>query len=168
MDSKMLCDRLKKERKINNYSQEQIAEILGVSRQTIVRWENGTSSPSIENLKILAELYNTSINSLIDSEDSNLPLKEEKPNPTPSSDDTNTKPINIYILLFLTIISSLICPLGIITAIYSIIWSRNKNIPKLFLVIFVCCLLVDLWNGLVLLNTLIFKIGYDTTITPIG
>ncbi len=36
-----LDDKISKLRKENNYTQEQLADVLGVSRQTISNWENG-------------------------------------------------------------------------------------------------------------------------------
>ena len=40
-----LGDKLAKLRKENNYTQEQLAEILEVSRQTISKWESDTTYP---------------------------------------------------------------------------------------------------------------------------
>lgn len=56
--------RLKKE-----LTQEQIAEILGVSPQAISRWENNTAYPDITLLPSIAIFYNTSIDELIGMEE---------------------------------------------------------------------------------------------------
>ena len=40
--------RLKELRNKHNYSQEQLAEILNVSRQAVSRWENGKAVPDID------------------------------------------------------------------------------------------------------------------------
>lgn len=37
------CEKLSRLRRTNNYTQEQLAEILGVSRQAISKWESGVS-----------------------------------------------------------------------------------------------------------------------------
>ncbi len=42
------ADKLKKERKDKGWSQEDLAEKLFVSRQSISKWENGQNFPSIE------------------------------------------------------------------------------------------------------------------------
>lgn len=47
----MLSERLREARKRKNYSQEYVAEKVHTSRQTVMRWENGTSEPSIEIIK---------------------------------------------------------------------------------------------------------------------
>lgn len=39
------CDKLAKQRKNNNLSQEQLADQLGVSRQAVSKWESGLSFP---------------------------------------------------------------------------------------------------------------------------
>ena len=41
-------------------TQEFVAESLGVSRQAVSKWENGTSDPSTSNLIALAKLYGIS------------------------------------------------------------------------------------------------------------
>ena len=43
------------------YTQEQAAELLGVSKQTINAWENGKSEPTYSRLKELANLYKIDI-----------------------------------------------------------------------------------------------------------
>ena len=52
-----LTDTLTALRKAHGYSQEQLAERLGVSRQTISRWEVGEHTPSMKHLKVLSDLY---------------------------------------------------------------------------------------------------------------
>lgn len=50
----------------NGLSQEEVAENLGVTRQTVSRWEHGVSSPSSENLIALSKLYGVSVETLMD------------------------------------------------------------------------------------------------------
>lgn len=52
-------------RNIHGYSQEFVAEKLGISRQAYSKWENGTTVPDIEKCSLLAELYGVSIDSLV-------------------------------------------------------------------------------------------------------
>ncbi len=53
-------------RKRNGLSQMKLSERLGVSRQTISKWEVGAAMPSADNLKYLSELYDVSIDYLLD------------------------------------------------------------------------------------------------------
>jgi len=52
-----LGEALKAHRTSCNMTQEFVAEQLGVSRQAVSKWENGTSDPSTSNLLALARLY---------------------------------------------------------------------------------------------------------------
>ena len=46
-------------------TQEFVAEAIGVSRQAVSKWENGSSDPSTSNLIALAKLFNASPEDLI-------------------------------------------------------------------------------------------------------
>lgn len=59
---------LKKLRTQSKLSQEQLAEKLNLSRQSISKWEQGTSTPDIENFAKLAKLYGVSVDSLVKGE----------------------------------------------------------------------------------------------------
>ena len=56
---KTLGETLKELRTERNMTQEFVAESLGVSRQTVSKWENGSSEPSTSNLIAIAKLYET-------------------------------------------------------------------------------------------------------------
>lgn len=64
----MLKDNLVMLRNINGYSQEEVAEKIGISRQAYAKWEKGLTIPDIEKCSLLAELYNTSLDNLIKTE----------------------------------------------------------------------------------------------------
>lgn len=64
----MLKENLIMLRKLNNLSQEEVAEKIGISRQAYAKWENGNTTPDVEKCMLLAELYNTTIDSLIKTE----------------------------------------------------------------------------------------------------
>lgn len=51
----------------NGLSQEELAEKVFVTRQAVSRWENGETTPNIETLKLLSNLFNVSINTLLGS-----------------------------------------------------------------------------------------------------
>lgn len=56
---------LKLFRKKFGFTQEQIAERLGVSRQAVAKWERGDSLPDIDNIIALADIYEVTIDSLV-------------------------------------------------------------------------------------------------------
>ena len=61
-----LGNRLAELRKEHGYSQEELADKLGVSRQAVSKWECGEASPDTDNLIELAKLYNTSLDELLE------------------------------------------------------------------------------------------------------
>ena len=52
-------------RQLNKFSQEEVAERIGVSRQAVAKWEAGQSVPDILNCDALAKLYDVDLNDLI-------------------------------------------------------------------------------------------------------
>ena len=60
-----LGETLKEYRTRGNMTQEFVAEQLGISRQAVSKWENGTSDPSTSNLLALAKLYGVSAEELL-------------------------------------------------------------------------------------------------------
>ncbi|MBR6331774.1 MAG: helix-turn-helix domain-containing protein [Dehalococcoidales bacterium] len=62
-------------RKKNGFSQEELAEKMNVSRQSISRWEVGSASPDAENLKQLSSIFGVSVDYLLndDAEESVRP-----------------------------------------------------------------------------------------------
>lgn len=54
---KTLGETLKELRTERNMTQEFVAESLGISRQAVSKWENGTSEPSTTNLIAIGKLY---------------------------------------------------------------------------------------------------------------
>ena len=61
----MLGEKIKNLRERNGYSQERLAEQLGVSRQAVSKWETGLSRPDMGNLIALAKLFHISFDELI-------------------------------------------------------------------------------------------------------
>lgn len=70
----MLHENLLNLRKMNKYSQEYVAEKIGVSRQAVAKWETGETSPDILNCKALADLYDVTLDDLVNYTTDNLGL----------------------------------------------------------------------------------------------
>ncbi len=62
------CDKLIQLRKEKGYSQEQLADLLMVSRQAVSKWEAGQSMPELNKLMILADLFGVTVDSLVREE----------------------------------------------------------------------------------------------------
>ena len=63
-----LGDKLSKLRKENNYTQEQLAELLNVSRQAISKWESNASYPETDKLIRISTLFDCSLDYLLKEE----------------------------------------------------------------------------------------------------
>ena len=64
---KSLGETLKEHRTRCKMTQEFVAEILGVSRQAVSKWESGISDPSTSNLLALAKLFGVSTEELLNN-----------------------------------------------------------------------------------------------------
>lgn len=62
---KSLGEVLKQHREECNMTQEFVAEAIGVSRQSVSKWENGASDPSTYNLIALAKLFKISAEEIL-------------------------------------------------------------------------------------------------------
>ena len=60
-----LHENLQRLRKESGLSQEDVAQKLFVSRQSVSKWENGNAEPGVENLKALARLYGVTLDELM-------------------------------------------------------------------------------------------------------
>ena len=101
-----LGERIYKLRNERNLTQEQLAEKLGVTRQSISKWEGDLVKPEIEKLKAMAKLFEVSLDDLISDE-----AAEVKPAKT----DRLERDANIY--KFVSIITAGICLVMIVIMI---------------------------------------------------
>lgn len=58
-------DNLRALRRAKEYSQESLAQQLGVTRQTVSKWENGTAMPDLKKLTEIAALFDTTMDALL-------------------------------------------------------------------------------------------------------
>ena len=79
-----LGEKIKSLRKGLGMSQEKLAELMGISRQAVAKWENGQSAPSTANLFKLAEILNTTTAFLLADDDTKGTGAEE------NTDETKT------------------------------------------------------------------------------
>lgn len=66
----MFADNIIALRKLNNMSQEQLADLVGISRQTLSKYETGESIPDIEKCSAIANVFGVSIDDLVNYEKS--------------------------------------------------------------------------------------------------
>ncbi|WAA12805.1 helix-turn-helix domain-containing protein [Fervidibacillus halotolerans] len=73
-----LGEKLAKLRKEHHFTQEQLAQILGVSRQAVSKWESDLTYPETEKLLKLGELYQCSMDYLLKDDEEVLGLSEKE------------------------------------------------------------------------------------------
>ncbi len=64
----MFQDNLLQMRKLKGFTQEEIAEKVGVSRQAVAKWEAGETVPDLDKCKVLAEIFEVSLDDLANYE----------------------------------------------------------------------------------------------------
>jgi Predicted transcriptional regulators len=74
-----LSTKIQKARKQHNLSQEQLAEMLAVSRQAISKWESGQSVPELENIVQLSKVFGVTTDYLLKEEGSVPVLSQVQP-----------------------------------------------------------------------------------------
>ncbi|MCG0586750.1 transcription regulator [Lactiplantibacillus plantarum] len=101
--------RIREYRKIYNLSQEQLADKIFVSRQTVSNWENNKTYPDIQIIVSLSILFNVSLDELIREDLEEMKMK--------ISNNKATKRANIYSLIMIcsTILASL--SIGLVVAL---------------------------------------------------
>ncbi len=83
-----IADRLVKLRKKYGYSQEELADKLGLSRQAVSKWERAEASPDTDNLICLAKLYGVSLDELLATdEDIDTIVEEQVKEETPAQEE---------------------------------------------------------------------------------
>ena len=131
-------------RKKRGLSQEDVAQSLEVSRQSVSLWECDQTIPSLDNLISLSNLYNVSISILTGQEDfnddTNISLGELK------NDNDNSKSKKVFsilsiMFLILATIFVLVPIVSSILAIPALVFSilsfyKNKNNKSLLILIF--------------------------------
>ena len=73
-----IAERLQDLRKKAGYSQEQVAEMLGISRQAVSKWESGQGKPDIENIIKLTEVYSVSADYILLGTEKEVTVSVEK------------------------------------------------------------------------------------------
>ena len=172
-DKKTLNQRLRFYRENKNLSQGQLAEYLGISRQSISNWETGKSYPDIDNVILLCKLYNITVDEMLGGISTETPSHASTkdfstiPIPTPPEIFSTTSGLSpILEMLCLSVVLALFSQfpiLGIISPIFIFVWLKKNN-RKYKIVYLVCiiCLIIGIFNTYTMFDHLFFKSGYST------
>lgn len=108
-------------RKKEGFSQEELAEKVNVSRQTVSKWEMGQSTPEMEKLIILSDIFNISIDELVGKEINN---------DIENKNDINIKPKKNH--TFIKVLIGILCIYLITVVIKFIFYTRQQLIVDSF------------------------------------
>ncbi len=106
----MLSDNIRKYRKLNHMSQDELAEKLQVTRQSISLWETGQTQPSLDNIIALAKLFNISTDNLLTEDETEAVCvgASDLPNDSPSKKKTLILIILICFVFIIALVASLL------------------------------------------------------------
>ena len=104
----MLSDNIRKYRKLNHMSQDELAEKLQVTRQSISLWETGQTQPSLDNIMALAELFGVSTDNLLSGDEPEAVCADTSDLPNGNS---SKKKIIILIIICFVFVMALVASL---------------------------------------------------------
>ena len=107
-------------RKKNNLSQEELAEKVGVSRQTISKWELGETSPDIKQAKLLSEIFNVSLDELVNNDIKDILIEKT----------TNTEKLAGMIIKILKVIGLIFLVFLVIDIIAFVLFTVVRKQPE--------------------------------------
>lgn len=141
-----ISNQLKCYRKKNNYTQEYVANCLNISRQAISAWENSSACPDLENLILLSQLYEISLDDLVINEVKSENKKELNDSTVATKMEQNELEIMTYKLdsiccLSIVMVASQLRFLGIFLAIYALKNMKKNSLYKIP-IIFLCIICV--------------------------
>ena len=140
-----LSDKIIQLRKINGWSQEDLAERMDISRQAISRWENGTALPDANNVLHLSKLFNVTTDYLLNDEyssDKSIPSIKSAPDTCPTRNVLYEKRFLIVSIIWLicaviwfvqalNLFEVIYCILAVVCAVlsfvYIILYEKGKK-----------------------------------------
>lgn len=154
-----LYKKLKELREKNNLAQDDVAQELNISRQTVSNWETGKSLPDLNTTICLCKFYDISINELLDIDSSKNTLDADTTSVediTPATENNsysfvlNEKQLALLETIGLAVVLILACQfsiIGTIIPIAIIIWSyKTKRNYKIIYFLCLICLLSNIYN----------------------
>ncbi len=112
-----LGDKILEFRKKKGFSQEELGEMIGVTRQTISNWELGETSPNPDQLKLLSKYLNASIDELLDNDIKNVLVEKV----------SNTEKLAGLILKIIKIVLIAIPAILVLLIILSIVFKNIRH-----------------------------------------
>ncbi|MGN1105497.1 MAG: helix-turn-helix domain-containing protein [Huintestinicola sp.] len=120
MDQKKIGSFLRELRKEKEITQEQLAELTGVSNRSVSRWETGTNLPDLDILIQLADYYNAELREILDGERKDVQMdKETRETVLKAADYSNMNKMVFSRKIFYFFIAGLIADAGYMILLFS-------------------------------------------------
>lgn len=159
-----LSNKLKEARENARLTQDDVAKHLLVSRQAVSHWETGKAYPDLDNLVMISNLYNISLDSLLKGE--NILTQDNcAEHSSPETTDWRLKVLPEELAIAGTAVATCFIPvLGLILFLFLIGYCiiKKMHLSGLFKLILLICLLINLSNTYVYLNVEFFHFGEAT------
>lgn len=123
-----LADRLLDLRRKAGYSQEQLADLLGVSRQAISKWEGAQGRPEVDNVVKLAQIYRVSTDFILTGSAS-VPSVCGRPRRPPRASCRVSTASPLSVLMVITGTAVVFLLIVVILTILSTILTSGADIP---------------------------------------
>ena len=136
---------LKNAREKAGYSQNDVAEKLNISRQSVSRWEKGRSVPDVENLVVLSQMYKISLDDLLENPSTeHTPLESEKKN----YDDFLAKTEHLFIVA-IALLSCLAPVIGFFLSVGLFVYCLVKKVhlSTICWIVLVFCIIINISNA---------------------
>ena len=139
MDQIKIGEYIAKKRKLKKFTQEELAEKLGITDRAISKWENGVCMPDASNIPLLCKILGISINDLFSGDDVDMKDQVKKAEDNMLSLKKNEEEMNKRLFLSVNII-------GIVSTIFflafALLLSLTMEDSKWFIIIFLCAAVV--------------------------
>ena len=124
-----IANRLVELRKKNGYSQEELANKIGISRQAVSKWERAESAPDTDNLIALSKLYQISLDVLLHTEDPQETLKSTSIDKPADSVNPGNRKYGMYLFPYPVVTVILFFVIGFTFKHWEYAWLIYFSVP---------------------------------------
>lgn len=147
-----LAVRLKEACEQRGLSQNEVATKLQVSRQSISKWENDRAYPDLDNLILLSDIYQLSLDELISTDDEPHQIDINQWTPHEGQRDrseswSGKREDESLMLILIVLTSAMIAPLGVFVPIQVLCHNdRSNNLHKAIIIIALIVIVASSWR----------------------
>lgn len=158
-------EKLKYYREQNRLSQQDVANRLGTSRQSISRWETDKCYPDLDNLVLLGKVYQVTLDELLDEAICHVNKENNKAESADEKKERSGMDRTEQAILFVAVIVSCMIPLLGVFVSSGILIKKWKQLHVVMKILCIICILLSIHNCFLTLNAWFhFWIKADVTV----